>query len=45
MGSPSQDLIQDLTLSLAKVTKALVDATGSIPSYDQKQYQTVGSVL
>lgn len=40
-GSPSQDSLQDLSVSLAKMTKALGDATGQIPSYDQKQYENV----
>ncbi|PPQ77110.1 hypothetical protein CVT25_010804 [Psilocybe cyanescens] len=37
--SPPQETIQDLSVLLAKATKALADATGSIPSYDQKQYE------
>ncbi|KAF8884211.1 tubulin binding cofactor C-domain-containing protein, partial [Gymnopilus junonius] len=37
--SPPQDVIQGLSLSLAKVTKALADATGSLPTYDQKQFE------
>ncbi|PPQ96074.1 hypothetical protein CVT26_004706 [Gymnopilus dilepis] len=37
--SPSADAIQTLSLLLAKATKALADATGSLPTYDQKQYE------
>ncbi|KDR74955.1 hypothetical protein GALMADRAFT_249908 [Galerina marginata CBS 339.88] len=37
--SPPPEIIQGLSVSLAKATKALADATGSIPSYDQKQYE------
>ena len=39
---PSQELIHDLSALLAKMTKSLADATGSIPSYDQKQFEIVG---
>ncbi|KAF8802360.1 TBCC-domain-containing protein [Phlegmacium glaucopus] len=39
LDSPSQELIQELSVLLAKITKSLADATGSIPSYDQKQYE------
>lgn len=39
---PPQELIQDLSASLVKITKSLADATGSIPSYDQKQFEIVG---
>ncbi|KAH9481509.1 Tubulin-folding cofactor C [Psilocybe cubensis] len=35
-----QETLQDLAVSLAKAAKALADATGSLPSYDQKQYET-----
>ncbi|PPQ66785.1 hypothetical protein CVT24_008694 [Panaeolus cyanescens] len=31
--------MQELATLLSKITRALVDATGSIPSYDQKQYE------
>ncbi|CAA7269898.1 unnamed protein product [Cyclocybe aegerita] len=34
---PSQGVLNELSMSLAKATKALADATRSIPSYDQKQ--------
>jgi len=44
-GSPSQDTLQTLSVSLAKITKALVDATGLIPSYDQKQHENVCRVF
>jgi hypothetical protein len=37
----SPDLLQELSISLAKLTKALGDATGLIPGYDQKQYENV----
>ncbi|KAF8958938.1 tubulin binding cofactor C-domain-containing protein [Flammula alnicola] len=37
--SPPPDVLQELTLLLGKATKALADATGSIPTYDQKQYE------
>src|SRR5258708_33471148 len=37
----SPDLLQELTISLARLTKALGDATGLIPGYDQKQYENV----
>ncbi|KAF8153247.1 tubulin binding cofactor C-domain-containing protein [Crassisporium funariophilum] len=37
--SPLPDVVQELSVLLAKMTKALADATGSIPSYDQKQYE------
>ena len=37
-----QELIQELSALLAKITKSLADATGSIPSYDQKQFEIVG---
>ncbi|KAJ7865261.1 tubulin binding cofactor C-domain-containing protein [Mycena leptocephala] len=33
------DALQILSLDLAKLTKTLVDATGSLPSYDQRQYE------
>ncbi|KAJ6511275.1 tubulin binding cofactor C-domain-containing protein [Mycena vitilis] len=33
------DALQDLSLDLAKLTKTLADATGSLPSYDQRQYE------
>ncbi|KII91822.1 hypothetical protein PLICRDRAFT_38679 [Plicaturopsis crispa FD-325 SS-3] len=31
------DILQDLTADTVKLTKSLVDATGSLPSYDQRQ--------
>ncbi|KIJ93724.1 hypothetical protein K443DRAFT_381023 [Laccaria amethystina LaAM-08-1] len=37
--SPSPEHIQELSISLAKLTKTLAGATGSLPSYDQKQYE------
>lgn len=37
----SPDLLQDFSASLGKLTKALGDATGLIPAYDQKQYENV----
>lgn len=37
-----QELIQELSALLVKITKSLADATGSIPSYDQKQFEIVG---
>ncbi|KAF8208225.1 TBCC-domain-containing protein [Mycena galopus ATCC 62051] len=33
------DALQTLSLDLAKLTKTLSDATGSLPSYDQRQYE------
>ena len=39
---PPQELIHELSALLAKITKSLADATGSIPSYDQKQLEIVG---
>ena len=39
---PPQELIHELSALLAKMTKSLADATGSIPSYDQKQFEIVG---
>jgi hypothetical protein len=39
---PPQELINELSVLLAKMTKSLADATGSIPSYDQKQFEIVG---
>ena len=39
---PSQEVIHELSALLAKMTKSLADATGSIPSYDQKQFEIVG---
>ncbi|KAF9045246.1 tubulin binding cofactor C-domain-containing protein [Panaeolus papilionaceus] len=38
-GSVTQETITELSILLAKATRALADATGSIPSYDQKQYE------
>ncbi|TFK31502.1 tubulin binding cofactor C-domain-containing protein [Crucibulum laeve] len=37
--SPSQELLRSLTIDLAKLTRGLADATGSLPGYDQKQYE------
>jgi hypothetical protein len=42
---PPQELIHELSALLAKMTKSLADATGSIPSYDQKQFEIVGMQL
>lgn len=39
---PPQEVIHELSGLLAKMTKSLADATGSIPSYDQKQFEIVG---
>jgi len=36
---PPQELIHELSALLAKMAKSLADATGSIPSYDQKQFE------
>ncbi|KAK7042428.1 tubulin-folding cofactor C [Favolaschia claudopus] len=36
---PTTDALQALSVELAKLTKTLSDATGSIPSYDQRQYE------
>ncbi|KAJ6463918.1 tubulin binding cofactor C-domain-containing protein [Mycena sanguinolenta] len=33
------DVLQILSLDLAKLTKTLSDATGSLPGYDQRQYE------
>ncbi|KAJ7151461.1 tubulin binding cofactor C-domain-containing protein [Mycena crocata] len=33
------DALQNLSTDLAKLTKTLADATGSLPSYDQRQYE------
>lgn len=41
LDSPHQEMIQELSVLLAKITKSLADATGSIPSYDQKQFEWV----
>ncbi|RDB23844.1 Tubulin-folding cofactor C [Hypsizygus marmoreus] len=37
--SISQDVLQTLSIDLAKLTKSLADATGSLPSYGQRQYE------
>ncbi|KAF9557807.1 TBCC-domain-containing protein [Agrocybe pediades] len=37
--SSSANDVQQLSVLLAKAAKALADATGSLPSYDQKQYE------
>lgn len=42
LDSPPQEVIHELSALLAKMTKSLADATGSIPSYDQKQFEIVG---
>ncbi|KAF9530526.1 tubulin binding cofactor C-domain-containing protein [Crepidotus variabilis] len=39
-GLSSAETLQGLTSSLAKAAKALADAAGSIPSYDQKLYES-----
>jgi hypothetical protein len=36
-----QDEVQAFVLELAKLTKSLADATGSLPSYDQRQCELV----
>ncbi|KAF5350545.1 hypothetical protein D9756_008724 [Leucocoprinus leucothites] len=38
--SPTPDAIQALSADIAKLAKTLSDATGSLPSYDQKLYET-----
>lgn len=35
------DELQQCTIELAKLTKSLGDATGSLPGYDQRQYELV----
>lgn len=40
-GPSSQDDLNELSHSLAKLSKDLADASGSLPSYDQKQYELV----
>ncbi|KNZ81114.1 Tubulin-specific chaperone C [Termitomyces sp. J132] len=35
----SEELLQDLSIELARLVKSLADATGSIPRYDQRQYE------
>ncbi|KAF9011882.1 tubulin binding cofactor C-domain-containing protein [Cyathus striatus] len=37
--TPSTETLQSLSLELSKLTKSLADAAGSIPNYDQKQYE------
>ncbi|KAG5639734.1 hypothetical protein H0H81_000014 [Sphagnurus paluster] len=39
--SPSitEELLQELSIALSRLTKDLADATGSLPSYDQRQYE------
>ncbi|KAF9467159.1 tubulin binding cofactor C-domain-containing protein [Collybia nuda] len=34
-----QELFGEVNVELAKLTKSLADATGSLPSYDQRQYE------
>lgn len=41
MPSPTPAVLQELSVLLAKATKTLADATGSIPTYDQKQHEIV----
>lgn len=41
----SQNDLQTFTVELAKLTKALSDATGSLPSYDQRQCELVNILL
>ena len=38
---PRQDDIEALTLDLAKLTKSVVDASGSLPAFDQRQCEQV----
>jgi hypothetical protein len=40
-GPSAQDDVNELSVSLAKLSKDLADAAGSLPSYDQKQYELV----
>ncbi|KAJ6613567.1 tubulin binding cofactor C-domain-containing protein [Mycena sp. CBHHK59/15] len=35
----SGDALQNISVDLARLTKTLADATGSLPSYDQRQYE------
>ncbi|KAJ7291218.1 tubulin binding cofactor C-domain-containing protein [Mycena rebaudengoi] len=35
----TSDVLHDLSVDLAKLTKALAEATGSLPSYAQRQYE------
>ena len=37
--------MQELSIELARLVKSLVDATGSIPRYDQRQYEEVRHYL
>ncbi|KAJ7216622.1 tubulin binding cofactor C-domain-containing protein [Mycena pura] len=37
--TPAPDAIQSLSQDLAKLTKTLADATGSLPNYAQRQYE------
>ncbi|GLB39863.1 putative tubulin binding cofactor C [Lyophyllum shimeji] len=37
--SVSEELLEELSAELARLTKSLADATGSLPSYDQRQYE------
>lgn len=39
--STSSDELQALAVELAKLSKTLTDATGSLPSYDQRQCELV----
>jgi hypothetical protein len=38
---PARDVLQAFSVELAKLTKSLVDATGSLPAYDQRQCELV----
>lgn len=40
--SPTVELLQSLSIDIAKLTKTLADATSSLPAYDQKLYETAG---
>ncbi|KJA25353.1 hypothetical protein HYPSUDRAFT_424620 [Hypholoma sublateritium FD-334 SS-4] len=37
--APTQESFQDISVLLSKATKILADATGGIPTYDQRQYE------
>ena len=39
--APTSESIQGISGLLAKATKILADATGGIPTYDQRQYEIV----
>lgn len=39
--APTPESLQEISVLLAKATKTLADATGGIPTYDQRQYEIV----